>query len=174
MYFRKEHFISAGIWPIPLAPLDFIRIESLPFRFSGLAPAAKKKKVRRKSSESDTLVQSPKSPVTPATPNPTSNASIVNPSSNVSSVHSGESIAAVNPFMLDDALADNAATVSKSHYFYRVQTIVICCNISFCSSTFIVDRHGLYLQYGVYNGYLTVIRKYQKISHQAPEIVMAP
>ena len=120
-----------------------MRFESLPFRFSGLAPAAKKKKVRRKSSESDSVVQSPKSPVTPATPNPTSSTSVVNPSSNVSSVHSGESIAAVNPFMLDDALADNAATVSISHYFHRVQTIIICYNVSFCSSKLIFDGHGL-------------------------------
>jgi len=75
-------------------------------------PAAKRKKVRRKSSESDTLVPSPspKTPVTPATPNSTSNPTIVNPASNVSSVNSGESIAAVNPFMLDDNPADNAAT----------------------------------------------------------------
>ena len=87
------------------------RLFTFPF-INSLGPAAKKKKVRRKSSESDTLVSSPKTPVTPATPSSTSNTSVVNPASNVSSVNSGESIAAVNPFMLDDNPADSAATVS--------------------------------------------------------------
>eukprot|EP00794_Sanderia_malayensis_P019257 gene19257-21185_t len=79
---------------------------------SGLAPATKKKKLRRKSSESDTLPSSPKTPMTPATPNSSvfSNVSNINPSSNVSSVNSGENITAINPFMLEDQLADSAAT----------------------------------------------------------------